>query len=51
MFTNYAETMVETSGLKSIEEMFSALSSEILVTNNEHSYEQTMVANLAAIKL
>lgn len=50
MFTNYAETMTKTSGLKSIEEMFSALSSEILVTNNDHSYEQTMVANLAAIK-
>lgn len=51
MFSSYASTLAKTSGLKSITEMFAALSNDVVVANNDHSFEQTLVANLAAIKL
>jgi len=50
MFAAYVETLKGSSGVKSLEEMFSAVSSGLLVHNNDHSYEEALVANLAAIK-
>lgn len=50
MFGDYVTTLSQTSGVKTLEEMFAAVSSGLVVSNNDHSYEQALVANLAGIK-
>lgn len=51
LFNSYASTLAKSSGIKSIQNMFASLSSDMVITNNDHSYEQNMVSNLDAITL